>query len=260
MRSLQEILLELDRIAPLRTAEDWDNVGLLLGDPSDVITNVMTCLTVTDQVIAEAIETGVNLLVSHHPIPFKPLQRITSDTTTGRLLLNAARNRIAIYSPHTAWDNATEGINQQLASMLKLAKVQPMVKSVGKEQTEGSGRMGQFEAPVSLGEIRQSLLANVPNLQWRSTHTDERSIRSLGILCGSGGSFVAAAKKVGCDALLTGEATYHQCLEAESLGVALLLMGHFASEAFAMKKLAAMIAASFPDLSVRASEIEHSDF
>ncbi|MCU0716079.1 MAG: Nif3-like dinuclear metal center hexameric protein [Pirellula sp.] len=260
MRSLQEILDELDQIAPLKTAEDWDNVGLLLGDPNDSVSNVMTCLTVTDCVLAEAIEAGVDLLITHHPIPFKPLKRITSDTTTGRLLLTAARNRIAIYSPHTAWDNADEGINQQLASTLSLTRVQPLVRNASSDKAEGCGRMGQFESPTTIASIRQTLLAGVPNMQWRSTHQEELPIRTLGIICGSGGSFVAAAQKAGCEALLTGEATYHQCLEGESLGVALLLMGHFASEAFAMKKLAAMIAASFPDLSVRASEMERSEF
>jgi dinuclear metal center YbgI/SA1388 family protein len=260
MRILQEVLHELDRIAPLRTAEDWDNVGLLLGDPNDRVSNVMTCLTVTDQVLAEAIEAGVNLLITHHPIPFKPLQRITSHTTTGRLLLTAARNRIAIYSPHTAWDNADEGVNQQLASILNLTKVQPMATSASAEITVCTGRMGHFASPTSIGSVRQSLLASVPNLQWRSTHTDELPIRSLGIICGSGGGFIAAAERAGCDALLTGEATYHQCCEADARGVALLLMGHFASEAFAMKKLATMIAASFPDLLTRASSTEYSDF
>lgn len=260
MTNLNEVLDFLDCIAPLRTAEDWDNVGLLLGDPKDKVCKVMTCLTITDSVLQEAVGMGIDLLVTHHPLPFKPLQRITSSTTTGRLLLDAARNRIAIYSPHTAWDNADEGINAQLANMLELTQVQPMVRRMVAGTPIGSGRKGAFTEPASLEHIRERLARHLPEMQWRCTQESNHSIRSMGIMCGSGGSLIAAAKSEGCDALLTGEATYHQCLEAEASGIALLLIGHFASEAFAMKKLATMIAASFPNLLVQASARERSTF
>lgn len=157
MTNLQDVLDCLERIAPLFTAEDWDNVGLLLGDPGDRVCKVMTCLTITDSVLQEAVEKGFELLVTHHPLPFKPLDRITSATSTGRLLLEAARNRIAIYSPHTAWDNADEGINAQLASMTEMVQVQPMVRKTVAGRVVGSGRMGIFTDPVSLKQIRERL-------------------------------------------------------------------------------------------------------
>jgi dinuclear metal center YbgI/SA1388 family protein len=260
MTILQEVLNVLEQIAPLSTAEEWDNVGLLLGDPKDEVRKIMTCLTITDSVLQEAIAEGIDLLVTHHPLPFKPLSRITSSTTSGRILLEAARHRIAIYSPHTAWDNARDGINAQIASLLGLTQVQPMVIRTSGAQTVGSGRKGLFAHEATVATLQEILTHHLPEVPWRCTHAPEHKIRSLGIVCGSGGSFVVAAKQAGCDALLTGEATYHQCLEGESIGIAVLLMGHFASEAFAMKKLATMIAASFPSVSVRASQTERSAF
>lgn len=120
----------LDSIAPLSLAESWDNVGLLLGDGELVIDRIMTCLTVTQNVVSEAIEKQAKLIVSHHPILFKPANRITTSTEEGRLLWQLTRQGIAVYSPHTAYDNAEGGINDQLAQLLKLQDVKPLVPAV----------------------------------------------------------------------------------------------------------------------------------
>src|SRR5918996_3072879 len=104
----------LDAFPPPRLAADWDNVGLLVGDRLQTVSRVMTCLTVTPAVAAEAIRERVDLVVTHHPLPFQPLKRLTTDDPTGRLLLDLIRAGIAIHSPHTAFDSAAAGINQQL--------------------------------------------------------------------------------------------------------------------------------------------------
>jgi dinuclear metal center YbgI/SA1388 family protein len=245
---LHELLERLDTIAPLETAESWDNVGLLLGDRSAEIHSVMTCLTITSAVLQEAIETQVDMIVTHHPIPFKPLHRITSETSTGRILLEAAAHRIAIYSPHTAWDSAARGINQQLAERLNLQGIEPLKPFVNpKQEGTGVGRMGAFGKPTSVDEIRQLLSPLSSDLQLRSTPVPQ-SIRSIGIICGSGGSMLGLVASRGCDAMLTGEATYHQCLEAEALGICLIQIGHHASEAFSMRQLADHLARELPTL------------
>jgi dinuclear metal center YbgI/SA1388 family protein len=113
----------LDRAMPPALAADWDNVGLLIGERATPVTRVMTCLTVTPQSAAEAVEAGVQLIVTHHPIFFRPVQRITDETTEGRTLLPLMRAGIAVYSPHTAFDNAAAGINHELARRLGLTKL-----------------------------------------------------------------------------------------------------------------------------------------
>ncbi len=95
-------------------AAEWDNVGLLMGDPSAPVNKIMTCLTVTPESAGEAVETGVSLIVSHHPILFRPAKRLTAATAEGRMLLCLAQAGVAVYSPHTAFDNCVGGINDTL--------------------------------------------------------------------------------------------------------------------------------------------------
>lgn len=257
------ILEHLESIAPLDLAESWDNVGLLVGDRDSEIHSAMCCLTVTETTVHEAIERGVGLLISHHPIPFKPLPKITTDTITGRLLLQAIRSGIAIYSPHTAWDNAASGINQQLAEHLELVGVKPLVPSVRPifvSKNLGTGRCGEVRDAVTVNELMQRLGARIPIQGFRANCPVDRAIKKVGIVCGSGGSLLSLVASNQCDAMLTGEATYHQCLEAEALGIAMLMIGHHASESFAMKRLSEMIQQEFSEISVIASEREFSPF
>lgn len=120
------IAAHLEELFPLSLAAEWDNVGLLLGDAGGEVRRVMTCLTVTSESAAEAVQEGVQLIVSHHPILFRPVQRLTADTPEGRMLLGLARAGVAVYSPHTAFDNAAGGINEMLAARLGLRELAPL--------------------------------------------------------------------------------------------------------------------------------------
>jgi dinuclear metal center YbgI/SA1388 family protein len=280
---LKELIDALQRIAPLGIAESWDNVGLLVGDPASSIAKVMTCLTLSDGVLEEAIDRKIGLVVSHHPIPFRPLTRITTEDPTGRILWRAMQHSIAIYSPHTAWDNAHEGINRQLAGLLHLGNLRPLVplnraansqngnSQTGKvkqgtslddpmERELGCGVIGEFAKPVRIDDLVERLGVSIRGMSVRCTDSGERLVNRIGIVCGSGGSMLSKAAGERCDLFLTGEATYHQCLEAEARGVAMLMIGHFASEAFSMRKLADLLARAFPQLDVGASESESSVF
>jgi dinuclear metal center YbgI/SA1388 family protein len=117
---------DLDNLAPPGLAADWDNVGLLLGDPATPVDRVLTCLTLTPEVAAEAVESGCRLVVTHHPILFRGTKRLTTDTAEGRTVLSLARAGIAVYSPHTAFDNTRGGINELLAARLRLEDVGPL--------------------------------------------------------------------------------------------------------------------------------------
>lgn len=260
---LNSVLTVMQQIAPLEFAESWDNVGLLAGNRNREISRAMTCLTLTATTLAEAIREKVELVICHHPIPFKPLSKITDETTTGQLLLQAIHAGIAIYSPHTAWDNSKTGINQQLANILGLELVkplQPFASSVSDDESLGVGRYGRLSTPLSINDVMERIRMAIPGIQSRHTHPADHRISSVGIVCGSGGSMFSLVAQRGCDAMLTGEATYHQCLEAESLGIAMLMIGHHASESFAMKNLALQLQALLPDLQVTTSNLETSHF
>jgi len=126
MPTVAEIAALLERFAPCATAADWDNVGLLLGDPADHAERVMTCLTVTPDVVEEAVRERVNLIVSHHPILFRPVKKLTANTADGKLLLPLLRAGIAVYSPHTAFDNCSGGINDILCRRLGVQNPTPL--------------------------------------------------------------------------------------------------------------------------------------
>src|SRR5207249_1968547 len=104
--------------APPQTAAEWDNVGLLLGDRGAGVERVLTCLTVTPDVVAEALEAGVNLIVTHHPVLFRPTKRLTTGNPEGRMLLALVQAGVSVHSPHTAFDNTAGGINDALAARL----------------------------------------------------------------------------------------------------------------------------------------------
>ncbi|HTU90392.1 MAG TPA: Nif3-like dinuclear metal center hexameric protein [Gemmataceae bacterium] len=129
----------LDQWAPRHLAADWDNVGLLLGERSAAVERIMTCLTVTPESAAEAIAGRANLIVTHHPILFRGVKRLTDATSEGRMLLGLARAGVAVYSPHTAFDNTRGGINELLARRLALTDVVPLRRS---------GECGQMKVVV----------------------------------------------------------------------------------------------------------------
>jgi dinuclear metal center YbgI/SA1388 family protein len=243
----------LSAFAPPVLAEDWDNVGLLVGRRAQRVERVMTCLTITPASAAEAVAQRAQLIVAHHPLPFAALRRITDESTTGMILLNLIEQQVAIYSPHTAFDSATEGINQRLAVGLGLQSIAPLIP---RQDGTGSGRAGIFSQPQPLSRVfeRVKVLLNSAHLQ--VVGADDRLIGRVGIACGSGGDFLEPAITAGCDLLLTGEARFHTCLEAEAREIALLLAGHFATERFAVEQLAPLLKHQFPECQVWASQAE----
>jgi dinuclear metal center YbgI/SA1388 family protein len=126
MPTVADVLTHLEQLAPPDLASDWDNVGLLLGERSAEVARLMTCLTVTPESAAEAVEAGAQLIVTHHPILFRAVKRLTDASPEGRTLLALARAGVAVCSPHTALDNAAGGINDALARLLGLADLTPL--------------------------------------------------------------------------------------------------------------------------------------
>jgi len=126
MATVRSVVELLEKWWPPRLAAPWDNVGLLLGDKAEPIQSVITCLTVTQSVVDEAVESGVGMIVSHHPVLFNSVKRLTAETVQGRNLLRLLAKKIAVYSPHTAHDSAPGGVNDQIAALLRLENVVPL--------------------------------------------------------------------------------------------------------------------------------------
>lgn len=254
MLTIADVAHYLNELAPPALAELWDNVGLLVGNYEAQVRRVMTCLTITPASAGEAVGHRADLIVSHHPLPFRPLQRVTGETSEGRLLLDLIAAKIAVFSPHTAFDSASQGINQRLADGLQLEQIAPLVPAA--EPGQGAGRHGRLQSPLRLADLaaRVKQLLAIDHVQ--AVGSLDQSVQHLAVACGSAGEFIPTAKEAGCDCLLTGEVRFHGCLEAESLGLGLVLAGHFASERFGVEALAAILAEKFPSMQVWASKQE----
>lgn len=258
MSTVASIVELLESFAPSHLAEEWDNVGLLLGDESRPVSRIMTCLTLTEDVAAEAVDEQADLVVTHHPLPFRPLQRLTTATPEGRVLWALAGAGISVYSPHTALDSAAEGINWQLADGLNLAEIEPLVPhdQSRPEEALGAGRCGAVLEPITLAQLAARVCEMLAIDQLRVMGEAEQPIARVAVACGSGGSLLDAAVDCGADVLVTGEATFHTVLAARGVGLSMLLVGHYASERFALERLAERLAAGRPSLCVWASRRE----
>jgi dinuclear metal center YbgI/SA1388 family protein len=254
--TVADVAAFLERLAPPVLAESWDNVGLLVGDARAPVSRLETCLTLTEDVAAEAVEFGCELVVAHHPLLFRPVKRVTGDTAEGRTLLTLLKAGIAVISPHTAFDSARDGINTWLAKRLLLRNVRPIRPSAGDESV-GGGRFGALPEAHSL----DGFLNRVKNALGVSSTAYvgdlSRPIRKVAVACGSAADFLEDAARLDCDVLVTGEARFHACLEARSLGIALVMAGHYATERPGVEELAAILEQEFPTVQCVASRVEH---
>jgi dinuclear metal center YbgI/SA1388 family protein len=253
MPTIAAVAAFLEQVAPFRLAEDWDNVGLLVGHRTHDVKRLMTCLTVTRTTADEAIASSVELIVSHHPMPFRAARRLTDETTVGRILLDLIAAGVAVYSPHTAFDSATQGVNEQLAAALGLLEVTPLLPHA---EGQGTGRWGRLDQPASLGEVADRLKRFLKLKRLSMVGDPGQTIRGVAIGCGAADELLEAARECRCDAMVLGEARFHTCLEAEAYGIGLLLPGHFASERFAVECLAEVLGRQFPDVQVWPSRTE----
>ena len=279
---LQTLVKYMEKIAPLELAEEWDNVGLLLGDREREIKRVMTCLTVDDAVADEAVERKIDCIVSHHPFPFHASKKWTADAPDGRILLKLVGSQIAVYSPHTAHDSAFFGVNRQLAEGLglldarslypgKISATREMLDGLDAEDARraaldlapnkrgamlGTGRIGRLPKPKKFCELVEQVKDMLQIEKALAVGSDDKTIRTVAIGCGAADDFIARAQEEGADALLLGEARFHACLEARARDVALILAGHYATERFSACILADRISRVFPDLFVCASAKE----
>lgn len=257
MTKLADVVAFLERFAPLSLAADWDNVGLLVGDRERDVERITICLTITDAVVAEAIAERADLIVSHHPLPFRAPKTITTDTHDGRRLWRLASAGIAVYSPHTAFDSAAEGINFRLAEGLGLGDIRPLV-SLGSaiDPALGIGRFGTLKQPTSLAGVVARLKTFLKITTLQVVGADDRPVKTIGVACGSAADHLSDAVHLGCDLFVTGEASFHKAIEAEACDTALVLVGHYASERFGVERLAEVLQREFVQLSVWAARRE----
>lgn len=257
MATVQDVCRVMDELFPPRLAENWDNVGLLLGKLSGSVEKLMTCLTLTEEVAEEAVRKGVQMVVTHHPILFRGTKRITDQTAEGRTILRLAESGIAVFSPHTSFDSAGQGINQRLAEGFGLREISPL-RTNPEFSGLGSGRAGTLPKGVDRSQFLQTVsrVTGAGFLQTALFGTGE--VRRVGVACGAAAEFLEDAIRAGCDTFVTGEARFHAILESQSAGINLILTGHFPSERPAIEQLVGVLVEQIPGIECFAS-IEDRD-
>lgn len=227
---------------------EWDNVGLLAGRPDRTVTRALVALDVTEGVAQEAVETGANLIVSHHPVmncAWHPVQTVRDDDPQGRLLLGLIEAGVGVICMHTNLDAAEGGVNDALAARLGLRDVEKLeggdgILRVGTVAEQTCGTFAAF--------VKQALDAGSVRF------TDSgRPVRRVAVGGGACGGYFRAAAQAGCDALVTADVKYDQFLDARALGLMLLDAGHFPTENVVCPVLAEYLRRRFPGVETAVS-------
>lgn len=232
MRPISQILAVFEEIAPLFLAEDWDNVGLLLSpSESAEIRHIFLTVDLTEPVLAEAVSEHAGLILAYHPPIFKGLRRMTRRTATERILMDAVRAGLFIYSPHTALDAAPGGINDWLGALLGPGQGRPILANPNL-QGVGAGRIVELDRPVTLAQavplIKLGLGLSHLRIAASSRHRSGDLIRTFAVCAGAGGAVFE--RLAHADLLLTGEMRHHDILAFVADGMSVVVTDHTNTE------------------------------
>lgn len=257
-----EILNYINELAPWKYAEDWDNVGLMVGSRSKEITKVLTCLDVTSKIINEAIDQGANLIVSHHPILFSKLKTVDLDTMKGEQIATLIKNDISVVSAHTNLDVAVGGVNDTLAEAIGLTNCGILKSYIpeGFDVDIGMGKVGELVSRLGFEEFINIVKRNLYIDKLRLIGTQPKSVKKVAVFCGSFDVELDTIKTHDVDVLITGDMKYHTALDAREMGLCILDVGHFASEHLIVNKLKILLENKLRDIKVICSALEQDPF
>ncbi|HOJ09031.1 MAG TPA: Nif3-like dinuclear metal center hexameric protein [Clostridiales bacterium] len=245
----------MENIAPVYLAEDWDNVGLIIGDYERDINHILVSLDVTTQILDYAIEKSVDMIISHHPLIFKPIKRIVYDDWKSVLISRIIKNDICLYCAHTNLDYAKNGVNWNLALALDLNDI----KNYGETKSEGEGyslaKVGLLKPPMKLSMFVSNIkhILGIDSVKLISNNADkafERDVNKVVVFSGSFDDSVLRYIGDDIDVIITGDVKYHTAVEIAEKGVCVIDAGHFATENVIVPQLCSQLKDRFPDLSV----------
>ncbi|MDR7278361.1 Nif3-like dinuclear metal center hexameric protein [Catenuloplanes atrovinosus] len=229
-------------------AEQWDRVGLVLGEPDAVVRRVLCVVDVVDETVDEAFEAGADLIVAHHPLLLKGVSSVAPTTSKGRIVHRLIRGGIALFTAHTNADAASPGVSDALAARLDLRDLRPLAPHPAGPEL-GIGRVGTLPSPRTLREFAAFAAARLPATTWgvRAAGDPDRMIRTVAVCGGAGDSFLPQAAAAGADAYLTSDLRHHTAGEhLASGGPALLDAAHWATERPWCDDVAAWLRAGHP--------------
>lgn len=247
MITVQNVEHALFSWAPAELAMSGDNVGQLLGDPDAPVRRILVSLDITEAVAEEALETGADLIVSHHPVmncTWEPVQSVRTDTRQGRILTALLRSGISAICMHTNLDAADGGVNDILAQRLGLQGIEPF-------NEEKIGRLGILKCEIPLVEFTQTVVELLGSNGLRYTDCG-KPVRRVAVGGGACGEYISRVIEMGCDTFVTSDLKYHQFLDNRELN--LIDAGHFPTENVVCEAIVHRLGAAFPDIPVTPSK------
>ena len=252
-QTVNDIILYMECLAPLKTALEWDNSGLLIGERDKPVKRILVGLDCTDETAEQAAWLKADLIITHHPLIFRPVSSITSDTALGRRVIKLIRAGISLFCAHTNLDLAEGGVNDILFAALGLTDKSPLMPPGSDEA--GLGRVGSFTPPIRLDELVSLAGRKLGLKSIRYAGDPAALISKAGLVCGSGSGYkyFKEAAANGCQAYITGDIKYHDAQAALDMGLCLIDATHYASEALAVEYICGYLRNGFPETSISAA-------
>lgn len=249
MTTVQDVLRFLETIAPREMKMSWDNVGLLCGNPAQQVHKILVALDPFEGVCEEAVQTGAQLIVTHHPLIFTAPRAVTTETSVGRSIMTLCRNGISAINAHTNLDCADGGVNDVLAATLGLQDI----AVVGSENLLRAGVVEQVSLCSFLSQIKATL--GCDGLRYVD---GGKPVHKVAVGGGACAGELMDAVVAGCDTLVTADVKYNQFWDAKDFGINLIDAGHFHTENPVVAVVAEKIAIQFPEIEVCISKT-HKD-
>ncbi len=255
MVTKSQLHAELKRMAPLELAGDWDNVGMLI-HPSQTdseITSVCLTIDLTESVLREALEKKANFIIAYHPILFGGVKRLHAAQHAHRVVIESIQNNISVFSPHTALDAVSGGVNDWLLEQVGPMSSASIIEPDAKVPNAGMGRVGTLRTPTPLTQVVDNLKQGLGLKHLRVSVGLNQALRDVRVkrvaVCpGAGGSVVASAK--GHDCIVTGEMRHHDVLYAQSKGITTILTEHTNCERGFLPVFKTKLLERFPTLDI----------
>ncbi len=255
--TIKDVIAYFHSIAPFNLQEPYDNSGLIVGNPQSVVRGVMVSLDATEEVILEAAAKNCNLVISHHPIVFSGIKRLTGAHYVERAVISAIKNDVALLAIHTNLDNVLEkGVNGMIASKLELQAISPLMPKENEEinSTVGSGCIGKLKSPMPTMEFLKFLKKTMQTSVVKYTDLVKKDIRTVAVCGGSGSFLLEAAKSSGADIFITSDYKYHEYFEANG-EIIIADIGHYESEQFTIPLIHNLLTQKFSTFASHYTEL-----
>ena len=252
----KEIMQVIEATYPRSAALDFDNVGLLAGRAEKEVNRVYLALDATDGVIDRAIEAGADMLITHHPLIFSPLKRVTDEDFISRRVVKLIQNDIAYYAMHTNYDVlGMAALSEKILGIKNTQVLDVTMSEDGRE--EGIGRIGDLEKTMTLEECCVYVKHRLKLGSLKVFGDMDKKVSRLAISPGSGKSAVAPAIAKGADVLVTGDKGHHDGLDAVEQGLSVIDAGHYGTEYIFIDDMKRFLEEKLPVLEIVTTPIVH---